>query len=215
MSEEKVDEKRRTFLKGILAASILSAIAGVSSVGSYISSPSATQYTTYPRVKIANIKDLKVGQPLRFCYPLTGEVSVLIKVGERVENGVGPDGDIVAFSVICQHLGCIVSLYFQEKDNIYNKYSKVLICPCHLSVYDVKNNAKVLAGPAPRRLPRVILDYDSNTGDIYAVGMEGPVILGQGPPGLEGVNLPQNLKPGFIGGEPVNEKTILTCGTQA
>jgi arsenite oxidase small subunit len=214
-NKESIDEKRRTLIKGIIGASIITTILGVGSVANYLN-PSATQVgPKYPRVKIANIKELKNGSFIRFCYPLTSEVNLLIKVGEKVENGIGPDQDIVAFSAICQHLGCIINQYYPNTEPFYNKYQKVMVCPCHLSVYDVTHDARVLAGPAPRRLPRVILEYDEATGDIYAVGMEGPVILGKGPAGLEGTDLPNNLRPGFLGGEIVNDNTARTCGEQS
>ncbi len=215
MTKDEIDEKRRTFIKGLIGASIITSIASISSVGSYISSPPPHALPKYPRVKIANIKDLKNGSFMRFCYPLTGIPNLLIKAGKPVENGIGPDKDIVAFNAICQHLGCIISDYYPDKEPYFNKYSNVLVCICHLSVYDVANNAKVLAGPAPRRVPRVLLEYDEKTGDIYAVGMEGPVLLGKGPAGKEGVNLEDNLRPGFTGGEIVDEKTAITCGARA
>jgi len=211
--EEKIDEQRRMLIKGVIGASIITTILGAGSIATYIFSPSAFATRQYPRVKIANISELKNGTAIRFCYPLTGDLNLLIKVGEPVENGVGPDKDIVAFNAVCQHLGCIIENYYPTGEPFYNgKYEKVMECLCHGSVYDVTKNAKVIAGPAPRRLPRVILEYDDSTGDIYAIGMEGPVILGKGPAGLEGTNLPENLNPGPAGGSIVNEETTRTCG---
>lgn len=223
--KENINEKRRNFLKGIIGISLISTIGGIASVGNYLfSSPSITKQE-YPRVKIANVKDLEKikdeddgigikGKAILFCYPLTGETNLLIKVGEEVVNGIGKDKDIIAFSSICQHLGCKVNYYKElrpqfTKKNI--KYEHVLWCPCHQGIYDVKNNAEVLEPPPPRRVPRVILEIDEKQ-DIYAVGMEGPVITGRGPPGLKGINLPDNLKTSFFGGEIVNEETIITCG---
>jgi len=46
---------------------------------------------------------------------------------------------IAALSLVCTHLGCIVS---KSKDGF--------ACPCHGSVFD--NNGHVLGGPAPRGL---------------------------------------------------------------
>lgn len=227
----EVDQKRRTFLKGLLGLSILTAIAGTGAISAYIgTSPPGTKLQ-YPKVKIANISELKSlqdkGLPavIPFCYPLTSEPNLLIKVGSPVKDGVGPDQDIVAFSRVCQHLGCTIAClpnYPSDKCNggyyleigppyLPTKYSKVMFCPCHGSIYDITDDAKVLGGPAPRPLPRVILEYDNTTVDIYAVGMEGPVILGRGPPGLTGTNLTENLIPGMFGGTLVNENTIRSC----
>lgn len=230
MSSE-VDQKRRTFLKGLLGISILTAIAGAGAISAYIgTSPPGTKLQ-YPRVKIANISELNAlqqkGLPavIQFCYPLTSEPNLLIKVGKPVKDGVGPDGDIVAFSRVCQHLGCTIAClpnypsnkcsggYYTEVGPPYTPqtYKDVMFCPCHGSIYDVTNDAQVIGGPAPRPVPRVVLEYDSATGDIYAVGMEGPVILGRGPPGLSGTNLPENLIPGMFGGTVVDDNTTRTC----
>jgi Rieske Fe-S protein len=55
---------------------------------------------------------------------------------------------IVAYSAICAHAGCPVTDWVKgdglDKD--------VLKCPCHNSEYDPREGAKVVFGPAPRRL---------------------------------------------------------------
>src|SRR3712207_8623399 len=43
-------------------------------------------------------------------------------------------GDYVAYSKICTHAGCPVSLYEQETSRI--------LCPCHQSQFDVTQGAK-------------------------------------------------------------------------
>lgn len=52
-----------------------------------------------------------------------------------------PDGEVVAFSPICTHLGC--GYRWSDADQQF-------LCPCHNSVFDLEG--KVLAGPAPRPL---------------------------------------------------------------
>jgi arsenite oxidase small subunit len=223
--ENQVDEKRRNFIKGLLTASAIATIAAIVPVGTYISSPSQiTETGKYPRIKIANIKDFDkiseqpdgrgmLGKAIPFCYPLTGTTNVLIKAGVPVKNGIGPEKDIIAFSTICQHLGCRV-IYYKEinPSNSPKKQKQVLWCPCHQGTYDIENNAEVVYGPPPRRVPRVLLEIDEN-GDIYAVGMEGPVIKGLGPEGLEGTNLKENLRGGFGAGRLVRDQhDALTCG---
>lgn len=54
-----------------------------------------------------------------------------------------PQG-IVAYSAVCTHTGCDVWLWQGEV--------KTLKCPCHDSEFDPKDGARVVAGPAPRRL---------------------------------------------------------------
>jgi Rieske Fe-S protein len=222
--EYQVDEKRRNFIKGLLTASTIATIASIVPVSTYILSPSTgTETAKYPRIKIANIKDFDkvderkdergiIGKSIPFCYPLTGITCILIKAGVPVKNGIGPEKDIIAFNTICQHLGCRVIYYKEISSKFTTKTKQVLWCPCHAGTYDVENDAQVVYGPPPRRVPRVILEMDEN-GDIYAVGMEGPVIKGLGPEGLEGVNLKENLKGGFGAGRLVKDQyDALTCG---
>lgn len=59
----------------------------------------------YPKVRVANAKDLVTGKPVVFTYPLVGQRNILVKLGKPAEEGVGPDGDIVAFSAFCTHMG--------------------------------------------------------------------------------------------------------------
>jgi ubiquinol-cytochrome c reductase iron-sulfur subunit len=61
-------------------------------------------------------------------------------------------GEYVAYSKICTHAGCPVSLYEQETSRI--------LCPCHQSQFDVTQGAKPVFGPATRPLPQLPLDVD-------------------------------------------------------
>jgi Rieske Fe-S protein len=56
---------------------------------------------------------------------------------------------IVAYSAICTHTGCDVINWHADR--------RLLECPCHYSVYDPMDGAKVVSGPAPRRLPALPL----------------------------------------------------------
>ena len=62
-------------------------------------------YPEYPDVVIANIADVKSGEPIFFEYPQTGQKNMLVKIDRLAEEGVGPDTDIVAFSTACSHMG--------------------------------------------------------------------------------------------------------------
>ena len=59
----------------------------------------------YPSTRLANVRDLKIDQPLDVAYPDADAPGVLLKFGKRVPTGAGPDGDIVGFSTICPHKG--------------------------------------------------------------------------------------------------------------
>ncbi|MCV2491322.1 Rieske (2Fe-2S) protein [Geodermatophilus sp. YIM 151500] len=61
-------------------------------------------------------------------------------------------GDYVAYSKICTHAGCPVSLYEQETSRI--------LCPCHQSQFDVTQGAKPVFGPATRALPQLPITVD-------------------------------------------------------
>ena len=56
---------------------------------------------------------------------------------------------IVAYSAVCTHTGCDVWEWQAD--------TKTIKCPCHFSVFDMKDGARVLEGPAPRRLPALPL----------------------------------------------------------
>jgi ubiquinol-cytochrome c reductase iron-sulfur subunit len=56
---------------------------------------------------------------------------------------------IVAFSKICTHAGCAVSLF--------NVLSMQLICPCHQSTFNILQDCAPVFGPASRPLPQLPL----------------------------------------------------------
>lgn len=65
-----------------------------------------------------------------------------------------PNNEIVAYSRICPHLGCIFN-FVKEPSDCERNYNfrpdgPVFACPCHLSVYDIAQAGKVVSGPAPR-----------------------------------------------------------------
>jgi ubiquinol-cytochrome c reductase iron-sulfur subunit len=61
--------------------------------------------------------------------------------------------DHVAYSKICTHAGCPISLYEQQTHH--------LLCPCHQSTFDMSRDAKVIFGPAARPLPQLRIGLDS------------------------------------------------------
>jgi ubiquinol-cytochrome c reductase iron-sulfur subunit len=84
-----------------------------------------------------------------------------------------PEG-IVAYSKICTHAACAVSLY-RTPLNEPTAPRPALVCPCHFSTFDPASGGSVLFGPAGRDLPQLPLDVD---GDGYLVAggdFSGPV----------------------------------------
>lgn len=60
---------------------------------------------------------------------------------------------ILAYSKICTHVGCPISLWEQQTHH--------LLCPCHQSTFDLADNGKVIFGPAARALPQLPMAVDS------------------------------------------------------
>jgi len=172
----------------VTSTEILTVGSNSTSTGSASSSSAGSTSSTsspFPQVRVGNISDLtgaNLGQTVDFNYPLQETPNVLVKLGVKALNGVGPDGDIVAFSQICQHLGCIWGFVAAGDspgcDSSYKAKGAVAYCCCHGSQYDLANGAAVIGGPAPRPVPQVTLSYDDSTGDIYATGMTPPTIFG-------------------------------------
>jgi ubiquinol-cytochrome c reductase iron-sulfur subunit len=78
-----------------------------------------------------------------------------------------PDG-IVAYSKICTHAGCAITLY--RKPTFAPVEPKpALICPCHYSTFDATKGGEVLFGPAGRPLPQLPLAIDGS-GELRAAG---------------------------------------------
>jgi ubiquinol-cytochrome c reductase iron-sulfur subunit len=60
---------------------------------------------------------------------------------------------ILAFSKVCTHVGCPISLYEQRTHH--------LLCPCHQSTFDLADGGKVVFGPAARPMPQLAITVDS------------------------------------------------------
>ncbi|MGV9254655.1 cytochrome bc1 complex Rieske iron-sulfur subunit [Streptomyces sp. NPDC003697] len=74
---------------------------------------------------------------------------------------------IVAYSKICTHVGCPISLYEQQTHHV--------LCPCHQSTFDLSDGARVIFGPAGHPLPQLRIGVD-NEGYLQALGdFEEPV----------------------------------------
>ena len=75
---------------------------------------------------------------------------------------------IVAYSKICTHAGCAISLYraplFQPAEP-----PPALVCPCHYSTFDPADGGTVTFGPAGRKLPMLPLRID-RSGQLRAAG---------------------------------------------
>ena len=155
-----VDVGRRQFMRG-------GAISVAGAAAATVLAPAAVQAQSlarveYPGTKLANLADLQPNMPMDIGYPDADSPGVLLKLGSPVEGGVGPDGDIVAFSVLCPHKGWQLS---------YNAGDKTLNCPGHFSRFDCEAGGQQTWGHATQNLPQFDLAVDDK-GDIYASGVD-------------------------------------------
>jgi ubiquinol-cytochrome c reductase iron-sulfur subunit len=98
---------------------------------------------------------------------------VVIRVRpEEIHASAGREGwtpgGIMAFSQICTHAACAVTLFryplFREPGP-----APALVCPCHYSVFDVLRDAEPVYGPAHRPLPQLPLAVAAD-GTLQATG---------------------------------------------
>lgn len=113
--------------------------------------------------EIITPKDLTLGGPQVIAYPMDPTTQV-VRDGSRFnrillihldpaelteETRARSVEGVVAYSAICTHQACDVSEWYSER--------KIFLCPCHESQFDPKDSARVVHGPAPRRLPALPL----------------------------------------------------------
>jgi arsenite oxidase small subunit len=161
MTEEEINPGRRRLLVGGAAFTVSGAAC------SLLSSQQAFAKrhrgpNIYPSNRIGNIKDLKVDVPIAITYPDDASPGILLKLGRPVEEGVGPDHDIVAFSTLCPHKG--VRLNYVAAD-------KSLNCKAHQSRFDCEKGGQEIWGHATQNLPQFTLRIDRH-GDIFAEGVD-------------------------------------------
>ncbi len=102
---------------------------------------------------------------------------ILLRMDPRdIKPGKAADGSsrenwsvngIVAYSKICTHVGCPISL--NERTTHH------LLCPCHQSTFDLADSGKVLFGPAGRPLPQLPLAVDDEGYLVAASDFDEPV----------------------------------------
>jgi ubiquinol-cytochrome c reductase iron-sulfur subunit len=82
-------------------------------------------------------------------------------------RGWTPDG-IMAFSKVCTHAGCAISLYRYPTDESTSA-GPAFTCPCHYSTFTPGDGGQVIFGPAGRPLPQLPLLIDAD-GNLRAAG---------------------------------------------
>jgi rieske iron-sulfur protein len=124
--------------------------------------------------EIIKAEDLPLGGPQTLAYPIDPATEtvrngsrlnqvILIRFEEEQLSGetlANTADGVVAYSAVCTHQACPVSMWKQEKETFY--------CTCHGSEFDPKNAATVVGGPAPR--PLAMLPLRIEEGLLVAAG---------------------------------------------
>lgn len=165
-TQESSQSSRRNFLKATSIGGVAVVGTGLAGTAANAASTSKQGLTTlsYPVKAVGKANGMKVNGPVAFQYPDADSPCVAIKLGKRVPNGVGPDGDIVAYSTLCTHMGCPVN---------YDAAEQVFKCPCHYSVFDAEQQGQMVCGQATENLTRIVLNYDGKSNTVSATGVDG------------------------------------------
>ena len=129
-----------------------------------------------------------------FQYPFEGTPCFLLNLGRptvrsaelrtadarayRWQGGVGPHRSVVAYSAICAHRMSyptreISFISYRPESTPQNRYAHVIHCCSEHSQYDPAQGARVLAGPAPQPLAAILLEHDTASDELFAVGTLG------------------------------------------
>jgi ubiquinol-cytochrome c reductase iron-sulfur subunit len=92
---------------------------------------------------------------------------------EPARRGWAPLG-IVAYSKICTHAGCAVSMFRHPLSTTTTELKPAFVCPCHYSTFLPGEGAKVDFGPAGRPLPQLPLMLDASRQLVAGGGYSGP-----------------------------------------
>ena len=117
---------------------------------------------------------LNLGRPAK--------ASALLKTADHKPyawgGGVGARRSIVAYSAICAHklsypTRDITFISFRAEKTRGNRHANVIHCCSEHSQYDPAEGARVLAGPAPQPLAAILLEHDTASDQLHAVGTLG------------------------------------------
>jgi Rieske Fe-S protein len=107
--------------------------------------------------QVVRAEDLALGGPQVQAYPIAPDGTVRsdnrlnLVILTRFDPAALADetraraaNGVVAYSAICTHQGCPVNMWSKERN--------AMVCSCHGSIFDPRNAAEVIDGPAPRPL---------------------------------------------------------------
>ena len=152
--------KRRTIL-GLVLAPLLAGPARAAEEGEAAKPPAPDDrfvFLTGPKKgQVVRAEDLALGGPQVQAYPIAPDGTVRsdnrlnLVILARFDPAALTDetraraaDGVVAYSAICTHQGCPVNMWSKERNGF--------ACSCHASIFDPRNAAEVIGGPAPRPL---------------------------------------------------------------
>lgn len=100
-------------------------------------------------VEICPIEAIPIGGAKQFYFPTKDDPAVVVRLGEK---------EFYSYNIKCTHLQCPV---------YWEKEKKVLMCPCHKGMFDVKSGHPI-SGPPKRELPKIEIVLED--GMLYAAG---------------------------------------------
>ena len=119
---------------------------------------------------------LEFSLPTRGTLPGTDKSPQIPAVVIRLAGGMKTEDALFVASRICPHERCEL-LYFKDPNQLQQIFrvraeNPVLACPCHLSVFDLRQEGKVINGPAPRPPFRFRFRVQGNK--LMILGLEEP-----------------------------------------
>jgi len=182
--------ERRGFIKFCAAS--------VAAGGAFASDARAQMYSRSQLVdgtgRPLRAKAIPANHNLIFHYPYASTPCFLLNLGKPVKGaarlrtadnqpyewkgGVGPGRSVVAYSAIRAHkltypTRDISFISYRPEKSAGNKLGAVIHCCSEHSQYDPAEGARVVAGPAPQPLAAILLEHDSKTDEIHAIGTLG------------------------------------------
>jgi rieske iron-sulfur protein len=152
--------KRRTIL-GLALVPLLAASARAAEEGEAAKPPAPDDrfvFLTGPKKgQLVRAEDLALGGPQVQAFPMAPDGTVRndsrlnLVILARFDPAALTDetraraaDGVVAYSAICTHQGCPVNMWSKERN--------AFVCSCHASIFDPRNAAEVMFGPAPHPL---------------------------------------------------------------
>lgn len=167
---------RRRFLKAVIALSTGAFAIAFALPAFAIKTLSLDKKTAASGDTLVYAMGSLVGQPVNTSQLTAGE-GIQVFPGSKNEpnnlielvklDAADTTESLVAFSAICTHLGC--TIYAQLSD------TGMLHCPCHGSVFNPREDAKVVQGPASRPLPSLPIAIADNGSITVAGAFSGPI----------------------------------------